>query len=226
MPIKLIDLSTSPGFLVQVCAGCGTERRIAFDRGAVQTKTEPFSVPQQAELTLLVDGANTVTIALNSSADTAAGVAGSISVPALQATVFAGRVVLESAAIGDSSRVEVIGGSARKALGFRTDDLRDPCPGRPVLGVSLGDLQNPDAVCLRRCACGSNEVLNRTWDVAPPELAGTAFYEHRKAVNFLAAHFKTNAWITPGLSASIGAENAPPPDRFPEASKLISVPKI
>jgi hypothetical protein len=137
----------------------------------------------------------------------------------------ASTVLIESATTGESSAVQFTGGTALTALG-KDWESPDPCATRPTLGVGDASRNNKDAITLRRCGCGTYDVLHRTWDVAPRELAGTAFYEHRKAVNFLAAHFKANGWITPGVSAAIGAENATPTDRFPEAWTLINVPKF
>jgi hypothetical protein len=127
----------------------------------------------------------------------------------------AGGLLIESATTGPESRLQIVDGSARAALGFATDGNVDPCPGRPVLGISFGPgpMQDPSVLALRRCNdCGANECLVRTFDAAAPELDGTHFKEHRRAVNTLAEHCKTCGWSHPDVAAHHAAETVRPVD--------------
>jgi hypothetical protein len=99
-----------------------------------------------------------------------------------------------------------------------TSGTADPCPGRPVLGISFGpaSMRDPNVLALRRCNdCGSNECLVRTFDVTAPQLDGTHFKEHRRAVNTLAEHCKARGWSHPDVAAHHAAETARPPDCHP-----------
>ena len=229
MPIKTIDLTQPPGFLVQVCAACGVEHTITFDRGAAETKVAPFALADGATLEIAVDGASAtrVTFTGKDAKSLAAVAAGELraklaAVAHLTAVVSsAGTVIVESVTAGPKSRIEITGGTAREPLGFMEGD---PCPGRPVLGYGAAPFENSDVIPLRGCGCGAYEMVNRTWDVAPVELAGTQFYEQRRAVNFLAEHFKAKGWLHPDLVAAIASEKTPPADRHPEGTKLIAVP--
>jgi len=58
----------------------------------------------------------------------------------------------------------------------------------------------------------AQEQLVRTWDVCDPKYAGTHHYEHRRAVNALAIHFKAQGWLDPAVAADINAETTDPPD--------------
>ncbi len=224
MPIKQIDLTTPPGFLMQTCAACGGERRIALDRGAVDTKPGPFNVPVDSTLEVKVDGEatpQTVAFASGSFLDFAAVTADELRSKLNASLVGASAVLnlggagvtIESADTGAMSMIEIVGGSARAALGFPPSGVEDPCPCRPRLGREvLPGLLNVNIVCFRRCPCGANEMVVRTWDVCDVKYAGSHFYEHRRAANALAVHFKTQGWLEASCAAEINAETTSPPD--------------
>src|ERR1041384_251314 len=193
MPIKQISTSPAPGHLIQVCAGCGTEHTISFDRGAQKARTGPIALQVGDTLIISVDSepAVTVTFAAGDFRDfghiTAAELAAHLhrALPGVTARDDASGLLIESATAGPGSRIQILGGSARAALGFPVDGAADPCSGRPVLGASFGAGQavEPNILALRRCNnCGANECLVRTLDATAPELDGTYFREHRKAV--------------------------------------------
>jgi hypothetical protein len=237
MPIKQIDLTSPPGFLVQTCAVCGMERRIALDRGGVDTKPGPFNIPVGSTLDVKVDGQptpQTVTFDAGSFPDFASVTAEQLrdklnaSLAGASAVLNLGGVgvTLESVEVGAMSMIEVAGGTARAALGFPTSGMEDPCPCRPRLGreVTPG-IRNLNIVCFRRCPCGANEMVVRTWDVCDPKYAGSHFYEHRRAVNALAIHFKGQGWLEASCAAEIYAETASPPDVAPGLpGTVINVP--
>jgi len=235
MPIQRINLSAKPGHLEQVCAGCGATHRISLDRGAVKAKTGPIALSLGATLMVAVDGGlpQTVTVGAGDLPDlarvTAAELAGFVG-KALQGVLTsddAGGLLLESASTGADSRIEVVSGTARAALGLPIDGPADPCPGRPVLGVSVGEQPNSNVIALRRCNdCGSHECLVRTVDTAPAELAGTHHYEHRRAVNTLAEHCKASGWSHPALAGEHAAETSRPVDLHAEIPLLLEIPPV
>lgn len=233
MPIKSLDLTAAPGFLIQTCAYCGCERRLTLNRGGGDTKAEPFNLPVDSTLELKVDGRETpqtVTFDAGSFPDFAmvtalqlrdklnASLEGATAVLNLEGK----GVTIESDTTGAASSVEVTGGTARAALGFPTDGVRDPCPGRLVLGRDLGNgLKYKDIICVRRCPCGAQEQLIRTWDVCDPKLAGTHHYEHRRVVNALAIYMSEQEWLDPAVAADIQAEPRRPPDVAPGLPAVI-----
>jgi hypothetical protein len=207
--------------MVHVCAICGAEHTIHFDRGAQKTKTGPFALGAGDTLVVEVDGGPPVTVTFTAgdfpdfgnvtSGQLAAKLNAALT--GMTASDDSGGVLIESASTGPGSRVEIAGGSARAALGFPTDGRLDPCPSRPVLGISLGAMKDKNVIALRRCNdCGSNECLIRTFDAAPPELDGSFFKEHRKSVNALAEHFKGRGWSHADVAADHAAERAAPLD--------------
>ncbi len=228
MPITTIDLNK--GFLLQVCAACGLEHTIRFDRAAAETKVPPFSPSDGSTLELQVNDAPLVTLTLEKS-DAAnlgsmtaselksklAGVTGiEVSIAA------AGTVVVESATTGPASRLEITG-TAAAAFGLLYPAA---CPGRPTLGHAAGSHENKDVIRLRACGCGACEVVNRTWDAAPSALEGSHFFEHRRAVNSLGEHFKQQGWVSVDLASALKAENAKPHDRHADGTKMINVPLV
>lgn len=224
MPLKTIDLTVAPGFVIHTCACCPCEHKVKLDRGGADTRRQPFNLPVDSTLEVKVDWQavpQTVTFAAGSFPDltavTAVQLRDVLNAALTGATAVLNRgdaaVTIESDTTGPSSTIQVTGGSARAALKFHTDGLADPCPGRPELGKDLGGgLIAKDLICIRRCACGAQEQLLRTWDVCDPKYAGTHHYEHRRAVNALAAHFKSQGWLDPGVAAEINAETSEPPD--------------
>jgi hypothetical protein len=224
MPIKSIDLTAAPGFVIQACACCDCEHKVKLDRGAVDTDEGPYNIPVGATLELKVDGQatpQTITFAAGDFPDFTAvtptqlrdklnaSLAGAAAVLNLDGE----DVSIESNTTGPDSRVEVTGGTARDALGFHCDGIASPCSGRPVLGREIASgLKHKDVIAMRRCPCGSQEQLVRTWDVCDPKYAGTHHYEHRRAVNALATYFKSQGWIDPALAAEINAETTNPLD--------------
>lgn len=216
MPIK----SLTATHLVQVCAACGAEHTISFDRGAQKTKPGPFNLAVGDTLELKVDAAAPVSVTFTAgdfpdvSAVTAAELATklAVAISGISARDDSGGCLIESASSGSASRIEVTGGTARAALGFPADGSVDPCLTRPVIGVAAGVQKDPNVIVLRRCGCGANECLIRTFDAAPMELEGTHFSDHRNAVNALAKHFSVQGWSNPDLAAIYAAETRAPVD--------------
>jgi hypothetical protein len=222
MPIKSMTTTPAPGHLVQLCAVCGAEHRISLDRGGQKSRTGPFSLQPGATLLLCVDAGQptTVTFAAGDFPDfarvTAAELAAKLhaAAPGVQAMDDRGGLLIESATVGDQSRLQIVGGTARTSLGFPTAGRADPCVARPVLGVSFGpEMQDPSVLALRRCNdCGANECLVRTFDATPLELDGTHFKEHRRAVNALTEHCKARGWSHADVAAVHAAETIRPID--------------
>jgi hypothetical protein len=209
--------------MVQVCAVCGAEHTISFDRGAQKARTGAVALELGATLVIRVDDAAPTTVTFNAgdfpdfTRVTAAELAAKLNAAtsALRARDDHGGLLVESATTGEASRIEVVGGTARVALGFPVNGPADPCVRRPLLGVSVGAdrLCDPNVIALRRCNdCGANECLMRTFDVAPKSLAGTHLAEHRKAVNALAEHCKASGWSHPHVAADHAAETSKPQD--------------
>ncbi|MEO7729622.1 MAG: hypothetical protein ABIY55_01515 [Kofleriaceae bacterium] len=226
MPIKRIVATPAPGYLIHVCAACGAEHTVSLDRAAQKTKRGPWTLRARDTLTVGVDARPpvTVTFASGELADlgnvTALELAAKLSadLPGVQVREDAGGVLIESATQGDQSRLQILEGTARAALGFPTDGRIDPCVSRPVLGVSLadGELRDHNVIALRRCNdCGANECLVRTFDVAPSALDGTHLLEHRRAVNSLAEHCKDRGWSHPHVIEQHAAEATRPADLHP-----------
>jgi hypothetical protein len=230
MPIKSISALPAPGYLIQVCARCGSQHRISLNRGAQKSRTGPVKLQPGDTLELRIDDGppTKVTFAPGDFANldqvTAAELAAKVQreIPGVIASDDAGGLLLESATTGPGSRIEITGGSARAALGFRTDDSVDPCHGAPVLGVSFGpdQMQDPNIIALRRCNdCGANECVARTFEAMPAELSGSYVAEHRRIVNTLAEHCKSCGWSHPDMAAHHAAEARKPVDihaAFPE----------
>lgn len=226
MPIKLISATPAPGYLIQVCAGCGSEHRISLNRGAQKAKTGPVKLQVGDTLDIRVDGQppRTVTFTAGDFANldqvTAAELAQKVQrdLPGVIASDDAGGLLIESATTGPASSIEITGGTARSALGFATSGMVDPCHGAPVLGVSFGPdlMQDPNILALRRCNdCGSNECLARTFEPTPAELDGSYVKEHRRMVNTLAEHCKASGWCHPDVAAHHAAETNQPADIHP-----------
>lgn len=225
MPIKTIDVTVAPGFIIHTCACCPCEHKVKLDRGGADTKRQPFNIPVDATLEVKVDGQvvpQTVIFAAGSfpnfAAVTAAQLRDKFNASLVGATAVLNRsdaaVTIESDSTGPNSTIEIMGGTARAALKFPTDGIADPCAGRPHLGRDLGGGRRAtDLICFRRCVCGAQEQLVRSWDVCDPKYAGTHHYEHRRAVNALAVYFKAQGWIDPAVAAEINAEANDPPDR-------------
>jgi hypothetical protein len=223
MPIKHIDTTAAPGHMIHICAACGAEHKISFDRGAQKTKRGPFQLRVGDTLVVRVDDAAPATATFGAAdfpdfarvpaAELAAKL--NTALPGIQAHDDGGGVLIESASVGAESRVQIVDGAACAALGFSTDGRGDACHTRPVLGVSIGAEQIVDknVIALRRCNdCGANECLVRTFDVAPAHLAGTHFAEHRKVVNSLAEHCKSQRWSHPAVAEHHAAETTLPAD--------------
>jgi hypothetical protein len=222
MPIKHMTASPAPGQLIQICAACGAEHTISFDRGAQKSRTGPVALAVNDTLVVRVDGGApaTVTFAAGDFPDftniTAAELATKLdaTLPGARALDDAGGLLLESQTTGEASRIEIVDGTARAALGFAVDRT-DPCVSRPVLGISYsaGQMRDPNILMLRRCNdCGATECLVRTLDGAPRELEGTHFAEHRRAVNALAQHCKACGWSHPDVVDHHAAETVRPLD--------------
>jgi hypothetical protein len=223
MPVKHIHTSPAPGYFVQICAACSAEHTISFDRAGQKAKTGPVVLEVGDTLVIRVDLREPVSITFaagdfpNLARVTAAELAARLNraVPGIVARDDAGGLLIESATLGEASRLEIVGGTARGRLGFTTDERADPCVSRPVLGVSAldGKLHDKNIIAVRRCNdCGANECLVRTFDVAPDEAAGTFLGQHRKSVNALAEHCKACGWSDPHVAAFHAAETARPHD--------------
>lgn len=226
MPIKTIDLTTAPGFVIKTCACCPCEHKVSLDRAGIDTKEGPLNIPVGATLELKVDGQapQTVTFAAGDFPDFSAvtpaqlrdKLNASLSGATAALNLDGDDVTIESNTTGPNSRVEVAGGSARDALGLHCDGIASPCSGRPTLGKDLGGgFKSKDLICMRRCPCGAQEQLVRTWDVCDPKYAGSHHYEHRRAVNALGTHFKNQGWVDSSVAADIAAETSNPPDAAP-----------
>jgi len=235
MPIKSMTTTPPPGHMIHVCAACGAEHTISFNRGAQKSKTGLFALHPGNTLIVKVDAAapTMVTFAAGDFSDfsqvTAAELATKLnaSLTGIRASDDLGGLLLESATTGETSRLEITGGTARAALGFATDGRIDPCLSRPVLGISFGSGQMKDTnvLALRRCNdCGANECLIRTFDATPPEHVGTFFHEHRKTVNALAEHCKSRGWSHPDLVADHAGETERPLDIDHEFPARPSIP--
>lgn len=225
MPIKSLVADAAGGRLVQVCAGCGAEHTISFNRGGQKSKTGPFALRVGDTLIVQIDAdpPRTATLAPGALASFESASAAELAtalrpqMPGARICDDAGGVLIESEAAGDASRVEVVGGTACAALGFVTAGERSAGGGRPVLGVA-GDttLHDPNVIALRRCNnCGANECLVRTFDACAPEHHGTHFHEHRKAVNALAQHARAQGWSHPAHIARHAVETHAPVDINP-----------
>lgn len=237
MPIKSIAMTPAPGSMVHVCAACGAEHTVSFNRGAQKTKTGPFVLHPGDTLIVRVDGGTpaTATFAAGSFPDftqvSAAQLAAMLNadLTGVQALDDAGGVLIESVSVGAESCVQVVDGTARAALGFPTNGWADPCHSRPVLGISVGGGQmvDKDVMALRRCNdCGANECLVRTFDAAPSHLDGTHLKAHRKAVNSLAEHCKARGWSHPDVAAQHATESVLPVDIDSAFAEQISVPEL
>jgi hypothetical protein len=210
MPLELIDLTSSPGSLVQRCAACGAQHTIRLDRGAAETTQGPFALSAGDALQVSVDGKAPVAVALGAMTR-AADLRDELSSKLSDATVALNddAVLIESNSTGPGSRVEIVGGTAQSKLGLGETDWRDAAAGRPILGVSIGQLVNSDAILLRRCGCSAQETLIRTWDEVPSEVRGSSFDLHRRAVNGLAEHFIAQNWIHADASGAIRRDTPP-----------------
>lgn len=234
MPLKQIDLTTSPGFVLQTCAMCGMERKVSLNRGGIDTKPGPFDLPEGSTLELGIDGQpQVITFEALAFPDftevTAEQLRDKLTADLEGATavlnVSGTAVSIESDTTGETSRIEVVGGSARAALGIPISAI-DPNPGRPHLGHELTPtLTNPNIICLRRCPCGANEMIVRTWDVCDTKFVGSHFYEHRRAANALANYFKAQGWIEEACAETINNEPSNPTDFTPGLpGAVINVP--
>ena len=236
MPLKQIDITTAPGFVVQTCAMCGMERKVSLNRGGIDTKPGPFNIPEGSTLELKIDGQTqqqNIVFEANAFSDFTAVTAeqlrdklnGDLDGATAVLNVSDTAVTIESDSIGEASRIEVVAGSSRAALGIPVAAV-DPNPGRPHLGHELtATLTNPNIICLRRCPCGANEMIVRTWDVCDAKFAGSHFYEHRRAANALANYFKTQGWIEEACAEAIGNEASNPTDFTPGLpGTVINVP--
>jgi hypothetical protein len=223
MPIKSLTIAPDPGGMIHLCAACGAEHTISLDRGGQKSKTGPFALRAGDTLVVRVDSAPpaTVTFATDDVADlarvTAAELAAKLNaaLPGVRAIDDASGLLLESATTGPGSRIHVVDGTARAALGFPAEPEREPCLSRPVLGVSGGadDVHDPNIIALRRCPdCGAAECLVRTFDASPAAFDGTPFAAHRRAVNTLAEHCKKRGWSHPHVAQHHAAETAAPVD--------------
>jgi hypothetical protein len=223
MPIKSMTTTPPPGHLVHSCAACGAEHRISLDRAGRKSRTGPFVLEVGSTLVVRVDDAppTTVTFDVGDAVDFARVTAGEL-VTKLNATVAgvqvmddAGGVLLESASIGEGSRLDILAGTACAALGFIPSEGGDSHTRRPVLGVSLGPAgaRDPSVIALRRCSdCGATEYLVRSFEASPQAVEGTYFAAHRKAVNSLAQHCLARGWSHPDVAEHHAAETKVPHD--------------
>jgi hypothetical protein len=237
MPIKSMTTTPAPGHMVHVCAACGAEHTISFNRGAQKSRTGPFALRPGDTLVVKVDALPPVTATFTAGDFSNIGkVIAAELVAKLNASLTGARasddfggLLIESATTGPESRIEIAGGTARASLGFVTDGRIDPCLSRPVLGISFGagqdQMKDVNVLALRRCNdCGSNECLIRTFDTAAPELDGTFFKEHRKTVNALAEHCKSRGWSHPDVAADHAKETTRPLDIDHEFPARPSIP--
>lgn len=223
MPIIAVDFGHDPGQLVQLCAACGREHTIDLDRGAAETGREPFRVESGNTLAVAIDGGDATEVVFDAGASdatdglSAATVASKLGeLPGANATVRDGSVVLESATRGAQSRVQIVGGTARAALGLFSGEGKHPAAGRPVLGTvnQRGEVQ-VDVIALRQCGCGAIEYLIPSTEREPEsERSRTGrFWVHRRVVNALAAHFVARGWVEQAAAEELSQVSA---DRWPD----------
>jgi hypothetical protein len=127
MPIKSLSAIPSPGHMIQVCAACGAEHTISFDRGAQKAKTGPTALQVGDTLTLRVDAGPPISVTFASgdfpdfARVTAAQLTAKINaeIPGARASDDGGGLLLESRTHGEGSRLEVVDGTARIAPRLR-----------------------------------------------------------------------------------------------------------
>lgn len=243
MPILTLDLTTPPGYLIQVCVACGYQQRINLDVGATCTKEAPYVIAVDSTLEVTIDGGAPQTVTFEAGSfpnfnsvsaeqlrdkfnDRLMGVASRLD-------ESPDCVVIESTTTGPSSKVEITGGTARAALGLDASS-QDLAHTRPVLGISTGGMKLRDSILLRRCnGCTgepegtTHEIVKRTWDVGSVTQAGKHSYEHRRATNALARYLKAQGMVHPDLAADYAAETSEPADYTPGAeTTVLDVPRL
>jgi len=218
MPIKAADTNT----VTQDCMNCGAGHGIPLWQGFSKSKKEPYALIDGDTLDVKIDdAASPVTVTFNTAdfADIAAALASEVAakITATLAGAVADvdgdgtRIISDSTAVGVSC-IEVTGGTAQAKMGF---DGR-AC-GPRVLGVTKGTGANQqtaaDVIDFPHCPeCGSKESMVRTWDVCPPEHAGSLHSMHRKCVNALAEYLKAQGYSDPDAHATHDGETTAPPD--------------
>jgi hypothetical protein len=80
------------------------------------------------------------------------------------------------------------------------------------LGFSMVGMLDPNVIALPICACGRQQVLNRTWDAIPAAYVGSVADRSRRAVNAFALALKTAGKSNAACAAAHAAEQAAPPD--------------
>lgn len=216
MPIERL----MPTRIVQVCAECGANHSISLNRGAQKTKTGPFALEEGATLELSIDGAGPIRVTFRGAdvrqlasvtADELAAVL-TAAAPALDAREDFGGCLIESRSEARESRIRIVSGSACDALGLGITPDEDHEGRPPRLGFAAGGGSEPNVIVLRRCPCGSHEVLLRTFDRAPRQVVGSFFDRHRRAANTLAEHLKRNGQSHPALADVHAKESSVPSD--------------
>lgn len=220
MPILEFNSTT----IKQECI-CGGIHVIPLKQGCSKSKKEPYALADGDTLEVKVDGQaspQVITFAAADFASIEAALASEVIakmntvLTGASADVDGGAVSISSASTAPgTTAVEVVGGTARDKLGF--DGRRY---GARLLGVTKGSGAQKqtavDTIDLPHCPdCGAKECLVRTWDSVPAEFADTPHGKHRKSVNALAQHLKSQGNSDPDAKAKHDAETAGPPDIDP-----------
>jgi hypothetical protein len=216
MPIERL----MPALLVQVCGECGANHSISLRRGAQKTKAGPFVLEEGTTLDLSIDDGGPIRVTFRRSdvrqldrvtPDELAAMLTAAD-PALEAREDFGGCLIESRSEGPGSRLRIVGGSACEALGLSITPDEDHEGRPPRLGHAAGGSREPNVIVLRRCPCGSHEVVLRTFDRAPPQVAGSFFDRHRRAANTLAEQLKRSGQSHPALAEHHANESGVPWD--------------
>lgn len=95
----------------------------------------------------------------------------------------------------------------------------------PFTSLQLGTERDPNLIKVPACdTCGAQEILNRTFDVAPDSVA-----EHRKKVNALAVALKAANRVHPNQFEFFRAEKRAPAqvgDLVGPVSQISGLPKV
>ena len=218
MPILEFTTTT----IKQECAACGAIHVIPLKQGCSKSKKGPYTLSPGDTLEVKIDGQSSPQVVTFTAGDFAAiGSALASEVAAKIDSMLSGGSadadedavrIVSSSIQAATSAVEVVGGTAQGKLGF--DGRRS---GARLLGVTKGTGTNKqtaaDTIDLPHCPdCGAKECLVRTWDTAPEEVADTPHAKHRRAVNALAQHLKSQGRSDPDAKIKHDAEGAGPPD--------------
>lgn len=189
------------------CCKCGSRNTYNFNYAALNTKMGPFKLLPNDTLVYRFDNDNgnsgiveTITFLDNDFLDWDLIPTNQL-VDKLNTILINGKafndfdsVMIQSNVSGATSCVEIIDGSARKALGYpmSTDHY---CCGRLCLGYKSNNTEYSDVIVLRMCSnCSSQSTLFRN-HLDHSNAENSTDNNHRCAVNSLALYLKQNEWI-------------------------------